>query len=497
MQVSASERKRFIAATAPCGRKIWRTQPALLYPERVQPRKIVCQDSGEMASVPPSTTAASGKQSLRHSVYFIVLIAFLLRLAVITIGHTYRITPRRDHFQFGWEMGRLARSIALGQGFSSPTDLASGPSAWAAPVYPYVLAGVFRIFGIYSPASAWIILAFNSLFAALTCWTLYRISERIAGKRTARAAAWTWAIFPYLIYWPVRVVWEASLTTFLLSLALWLTISMADGFAPGVVVSSGTRHRDGIALGLLWGLIALTNTTVLILLPFSLLWLTCQLPASSRRISGAAVCVLTIILCVTPWTLRNVRSFGRFIFVRDNLALELHEANNAESSGLWTRSEHPGNDPASMRHFQELGEIGFMDEKRQQVVEFVRENPGTFARFTLERVWYFWAAPPQATIVAGYDLRFARHMTFLLGAVFAFAGLILLLRRKNRYRWLLAPFLLIYPLPYYLVNPFPRYKHPIEPIMLILIVYLLREASAVQMNSGFLRGRVAQSSSIL
>ena len=112
---------------------------------------------------------------------FIVLIAFLLRLAVITIGHTYRITPRRDHFQFGWEMGRIARSIALGQGFSSPTDLPTGPSAWAPPVYPYILAGVFKLFGIYSNLSAWVILTFNSIFSALTCLTLYRIAEKIYG----------------------------------------------------------------------------------------------------------------------------------------------------------------------------------------------------------------------------------------------------------------------------------------------------------------------------
>jgi len=64
----------------------------------------------------------------------------------------------------------------------------------------------------------------------------------------------------------------------------------------------------------------------------------------------------------------------------------------------------------------------------------------------------------------------------------AFAGLFLALLRKNQYRWLLAPFLLIYPLPYYIVNPFPRYKHPIEPVMLILIVYVLAEARAVELH---------------
>jgi 4-amino-4-deoxy-L-arabinose transferase-like glycosyltransferase len=419
-----------------------------------------------------AVAAEPTRRSFRHSILLIVLVAFLLRLAVITIGHTYRITPRRDHFQFGWEMGRLARSAAQGHGFSSPTDLNSGPSAWTAPVYPYILAFVFKVFGIYTPASAWVILGFNSVFAALTCWTLYRIAGRIYGPGVARATAWTWAVFPYLIYWPVRVVWEVSFTTFLLSLVLWLTMRMADG----------SRRRDWIILGLLWGLIALTNTAVIILLPFFLVWLIYELPASSRRFSGAAICLLLVLLCITPWTLRNYHAFGRFIFVRDNLPLELHEANNNASSGLWTRNEHPGNDPASMRRFQELGEIRFMDEKKREVDEFIRAHPGKFSLFTLQRVWYFWAAPPQATIVAGYDLWVARHTEFLLAAGFAFAGLFLTMRRKNRYRWLLTPFLLVYPLPYYLVNPFPRYKHPIEPVMLILVVYVLWEARTVQLN---------------
>src|SRR5208282_2251488 len=172
------------------------------------------EDAGRVArnvlTAEQNRSEESARQPLHHSILFIVLIALLLRLAVITVGHTYRITPRRDHFQFGWEIGRLARSIAEGQGFSSPTDLPTGSSAWAPPLYPYILAGIFRLFGVYSALSAWVILVFNSIFAALTCLTLYRIAERIYGIAVARATAWTWAVFPYAIYWPVRVVWETS-----------------------------------------------------------------------------------------------------------------------------------------------------------------------------------------------------------------------------------------------------------------------------------------------
>jgi 4-amino-4-deoxy-L-arabinose transferase-like glycosyltransferase len=430
---------------------------------------------GPLQNAPP-------QKSWSHSLVVIVLTALLLRLAVITIGHTYRITPRRDHFQFGWEMGRLARSIATGQGFSSPTDLPTGPSAWAPPLYPYILAADFRLLGVYSSASAWAILAFNSVFGSLTCIAIYRIGWRIYGASVARASAWIWALFPYAIYWPTRVVWETSLSAFLMSLALLLTLRMA-----------GQRPRPGawIGLGVLWGVLALTNTAVLSMFPFSLIWLLYQRGGEARQIRsqclGVAFCLLTACLLASTWLVRNYEVFGKFIFIRDNLALEMHQANNDQSEGLWTRSEHPGNDPQAMRSFQELGEMSYMQAKREQVRQFIRENPGRFVRFTAERAWYFWAAPPQATIVDGYDLRIARHTQFLLAALFAFAGLWLTIRNRKPGWFLLACFLLVYPIPYYLVNPFVRYKHAIEPEMILLIVYLFVEAGKIKLQKVPLR----------
>ena len=228
-----------------------------------------------VAVVPPSRVS---RRSVTSSIFFIVMIALLLRLAVIMIGHTYRITPRRDHFQFGWEMGRIARSLASGQGVSSPTDLPSGPTAWAPPVYPWILAGVFKLFGIYSAASAFVILAFNSVFGALTCWTIYRIGDLVYGASVARASAWAWALFPYFWYWPTRVVWETSLTTFLLSVALLLTLRIAK---------DPHQDRRWATLGALWGVILLTNTAMASLMICSLGWLCFKMRA--RLIRGLAI----------------------------------------------------------------------------------------------------------------------------------------------------------------------------------------------------------------
>lgn len=63
--------------------------------------------------------------------------------------------PGDDNFECGWEMGRVGRSIALGHGFSSAYDGNTGATAWEPPLYPYLIGGVFKIFGIYTHSSAW------------------------------------------------------------------------------------------------------------------------------------------------------------------------------------------------------------------------------------------------------------------------------------------------------------------------------------------------------
>lgn len=415
---------------------------------------------------------------LRWNVWFIVLMAFAVRMAVIVIGHTYKITPRGDHFQFGWEMGRLARSVALGQGFANPTDVQTGPSAWAPPLYPFLLGGIFKLFGIYTKTSALVILTFNSICASLTCWSLYRVGERVFGVSVARGVAWTWAVFPYALYWPTRVVWETSLTTFLLTIAVLWTLELADDGRP----------LRWMRYGLLWGVILLTNTAVVSMLPFCGLWLFAEAwrsgksPTLANQIRGALLCGAVAVVVISPWLARNYRTFGTFVFIRDNLPLELHMANNSSSDALWTREEHPANNPEAMKQFRELGEFRFMQQKKAELKEFLREHPGRFVTFSLERAAYFWIAPPQATIVNGYDMMISRHMNFFLGAAFAFAGMIWALRDRIRAGWLLASFLIFYPIPYYMANPFPRYKHPIEPVMCLFIVFLFWKARGIEVR---------------
>ena len=61
----------------------------------------------------------------------------------------------------------------------------TGPTAWEPPLYPFLIASVFRMFGIYSRASALVLLSLNSIFSALTCIPIFLIAKRCFDEKVA------------------------------------------------------------------------------------------------------------------------------------------------------------------------------------------------------------------------------------------------------------------------------------------------------------------------
>jgi len=148
-----------------------------------------------------------GDRFTKSSLIWMVLAALAIRLVVMVFLLPEQLDPSRDHWHFGYETGRIARSIVQGKGFSSPLFAETGPTAWMSPVYPYLVASVFKVFGIYTTASAVVLLSLNALTSALTCIPIFFIARRIFGERAAKWAGWGWVVFPYAVYFPVERIW--------------------------------------------------------------------------------------------------------------------------------------------------------------------------------------------------------------------------------------------------------------------------------------------------
>lgn len=390
-------------------------------------------------------------------------VALALRLAVLTIGHTYRFPAIKDHFSFGWETGRLARSIASGEGFSSPFDGRTGPSAWVAPLYPYFLAGVFKLFGTYTNTSAWIALAVNCVFSALTCIPIYFIGKELFEAKVAKWSVWLWALAPFSIYWAIRFAWETSFATLLFAVAFLLAVRLEQE----------DRLSRWLWFGFVWGLVALSNPSLLTFLPFAGFWvLYRQRRRGDMHFRRAFYSGLLFCAMIAPWIMRNYVVFHKFIPIRGNFGVELRIGNGPEADGQLKPYLHPTQDPLEFERYRTMGEVAYVKMRGQQAMEWIKENPGRFAKISLIRFYYYWCGTPRA--VPDLDA-VLRYMLVTLSSVLTFFGLGYALRRHSRAAFLFVWTLLTVPTIYYFTYTHPRYRHPIEPEMLILMVYLFTQ----------------------
>ena len=441
---------------------LYKTEVCLLFPSQLQIEPTMESRSATQTNSAQMRNMWAG---IRTSSQSIAAIALFLRVGWIIVGHTYKFKSADDNFSFGWEMGRIGASVASGHGFSSPFGPPTGPTAWEPPLYPYLTAGVFLVFGIYSKASAFVLLTLNSIFSALTCIPIFLIARRIFSEKVAVGSAWAWALLPNIIFWCTRAIWETSLAALLLTTIVWLALTLED--------------RDGwmpwFQFGLLWGITGLSSTSLLSFLPAAGLW-TCYRRAQRGKASWSGVVLASVVFfaCIAPWLIRNQRIFDKFIFIRDNFGAELRLGNGPGADGTWMEYLHPTQNVYAMGKFQAMGELAYIAMRKQQALDFIRADYVRFAGLCLKRFIYYWAGPPKAT--EPWWKNDARNSLFLASSVLMFWGLGRALRLGKPGAWLLCWLILCYPAMYYLVYCTPRYRVPIEPEMAILVVFLLTEA---------------------
>lgn len=403
------------------------------------------------------------------SVWFIMLIALAIRLILVAYLYPGQLNPRRDHFPFGYETGRIARAIASGRGFSDPLSIETGPTAWMTPVYPYLVASVFKMFGIYSAASALVLLSLNGIFSALTCLPVFLIGRESFGPRVGTWAAWAWALFPYSILLSADMIWETCLTAMLLSFLFLFTLR----------VEHWTRNTAWAGYGFLWGVTALTNPAVLSLLPLFAGWACYRLRMRRKEwVRPAAVAALVFVLVLVPWEGRNYRTFHELVPLRDNFWMNVWLSNHGDPSLSSIETSLPSTSEAEAREFSRLGEIVYMAEKRRQVTTFIRSHPALFAQMTLRsfvRTWTGAWGLPEGRIAVHFDPDEAfdpTNVAFCTGiSILAFLGIRRAFLSGAETRWLYAFLLVSFPLVYYVTISQMRYRHPIDPEILILAVY--------------------------
>lgn len=434
-------------------------------------------------------STASRNRFLPPRPWLLFAAGFLVRVLYITLAHTYRVRTFQDHFQFGWEMGRIARALATGYGYADPFVGHTGPTAWVPPLYPLLMAGVFKLFGVYTAQSAWIILALNSVFSAATSIFIYQIAARCYDRKVAIWSAWLWALYPAAMQYAVHWIWEMSLTVFLFTwtLALALKMRAVTPREPGPVRGDpniGEAHRDEgrqstsqwLLFGLLWGLIALSNSTLLLFLPVCGIWILLGTRPVKNGLVNATLAGLLFFAIIAPWTLRNWRVFHAFVPMRSNLGVELWAWNNTGANGIALGAPiQPSPHDPSFVPYVNMGEIQYSRFRGAIAKHWIATHKKEFIRLSIRRFYFFWVSVPHP--LDNHPLvEYGRELSYFLPSLTGVLGLLLSLKRRVPCSGLFAMAFVLLPLTYYFVSVAARFRHPLEPLILILTIYLFRSS---------------------
>jgi hypothetical protein len=359
-------------------------------------------------------------------------------------------------FAFGFEVGHIAGNIAAGHGFTvSPDSEVYLPTAWVSPLYPLILAGIFKLFGAYTLAAAQAMLVANCLFQAASAGLLYLLGVRFGGRSVGLVAAFLFLVNPngwQFLAW----AWPSQLFAFLLLLHFYSLLVPI--------------HRSRGLAGATFALALMADGAAIAVAPVTLAHLYFANPTKAadakrerRRSLGAALICFAIV--VAPWTIRNAQQFGSINPLRGNVGVNLWVGNypGANDESFHGLAPSPWHDAAEGKKFVALGERGYDRLARERALAEIVARPGRFIVNSLTRFSGFW--------LGEWWTGFGHIPWFYSLGLISLSALALrgAIRARKLGTGALLAAILLFGGPYYLtVHGHGRYRVPIEPLMCLL-----------------------------
>ena len=383
--------------------------------------------------------------------------------SIFLLGVSLRVVllpflPLDPAWQLRQENGATAENLVRTGAYANPYALPTGPTAHPVPFYTAVIALSYRVFGVTRSAE----LA-RCCLAAVSFSTLYALLPWIAVRLGVGAPAGiigglAGALGP--LHLQMGIFYGGLGEEFAgLTMALLLVVSLARW------TSQACSVRGSVLIGLAWGA-AFHIAPPLLLVMLSCLAFEVWWKRDRLRLLHPCIILLGATLACVPWALRNHTVFGEFIFIRSNFGLELRMGNHEGASAameMMDRREpglHPRTHRAEAEKVRALGEVEYMRQARLEALQWIGRKPGTFLRLTASRVGHFWFGSLHTPIIAmGTSLL---TTLAILGARRVYPVLSIPQRAA-----LLLP-LATFPLIYYVVAYMPRYRVPVDWILLML-----------------------------
>lgn len=242
----------------------------------------------------------------------VALVVRLLHLREVALGDPYYALPTVDDLQYDAWAKRLAAGDGLPEGV-----------LYLGPGYPLFMAAIYAVFGASLPA----VKAVQSVLGAVSCGLVFALARSLFDRRVAIVAGLFAAFHAMLIFY------GGTLMTANLKVPLVLATTLA------LVLAFRAPGAAGFALaGVLLGLAALVQQTILPLAPLVVLWLLFGLRGElpfARRLALGAIFAAGIAVCILPFTLHNLRTGNDFVLLNSMGGPNFYMGNQREADGTW------------------------------------------------------------------------------------------------------------------------------------------------------------------
>lgn len=353
----------------------------------------------------------------------------------------------------------LARSLAAGDGYRFDAHVMSGPVEpfGRAPGYPVFLAAVGGGAG-YSETVPTAVKIAQSVVGACGVFLIGVAAFRMGGARPAMAAAAIAAVYPPLVWVSAYAYSEALFWP----LGLGLAIVMSRTFeAP-----RASAWKWGLASGIVAAIAILVRAATLLYVPLVGIWLLWK-----RQWTALAALAIALVLALTPWTIRNVQHYGRFVLVASDGGVTFWTGNNALATGEGDMAANPqlklANQELKSKH-PGLGEEQMEPVYYQESFGWIRTHPMDWAALMFKKLFYL-VVPIGPSYAQAHGRRYYITSVISVGVLVPLAALGLWRLRGRRERlagmWLLAAAAIATCLVFF---PQERFRIPVLDPSLIL-----------------------------
>ena len=400
----------------------------------------------------------------------ITIVLFFLVLFFSVAAYVNFPKIPKYNYLFGGEYGKIAEAIVNGKGFSDAFGAESGPTAWMPPLYTFLLALIFWVFGSFTPASVWALLGLKYLALSIVPILLWRMCSH------------TYPGFQAYLVFPIYLclIFYSRGTFFYMTDDVWLILLMITVlfYKYWYYLNISKSKRLELGWGITGGLIFLISPilgTVYIFLTF--------VPHNATEFKKKlAMVVLSIIICL-PWIVRNYLVFDRIIFIKSNLFFELYQSNYLDEDGIIDLSTfqrfHPFLNKETRDVYVSLGETSFLAKYKDAFLGEFKNRPWIFLKKAGNRFMRAFIVPASMVPRPKNHGLLSDFKFFVKVSVYwipLFMCIYFLFAKSipdiNTLRAGTVIFI-TYLMPYVVVGFYKRYRIPLAPIFAIFYFYFI------------------------